>query len=334
MKQYNVYAIGTALIDLQYQLNFMRDLGVHLDPGGTNLLNQEQEEQLSNRLSDIAPMQSCGGSSGNTLSVTRSLGGKVFCTCKVGPDAAGDYYYRDLREQNIETSLATCARAEARTGKCIIAILPDADRVLNSFFGANAFITLDDINQSALKNSQYLFIESFLSIAPQSKATIIAVKKIAKAAGCKIVLTFTTCRPPDITRENLISMVDDGVDLLFCNEFEAKYYCDSNDLEIIKEKLKSAAKQFVITLGKQGALLYDGMRFHEVSGYPVTPIDTTGAGDVFCGAFLYAITHGSSFVQAGDFACYAASKVVTHYGARLKKSAYAEIAQHFELALS
>ncbi len=64
-------------------------------------------------------------------------------------------------------------------------------------------------------------------------------------------------------------------------------------------------------------MIFDGDTFIDIESYPVTAVDTNGAGDMFAGAFLYAITHGHSFAQAGKFASLAASKVVSKFGPRL-----------------
>lgn len=56
----------------------------------------------------------------------------------------------------------------------------------------------------------------------------------------------------------------------------------------------------------------------EITPYPVQAIDTVGAGDMYAGAFLYGITHGMNYAQAGDLASRASSRIVTCYGPRLE----------------
>jgi sugar/nucleoside kinase (ribokinase family) len=71
-----------------------------------------------------------------------------------------------------------------------------------------------------------------------------------------------------------------------------------------------------VTLGRQGALAWDGARFHYASGYRVNPVDTTGAGDVFHGAFVYALLRGWELGRSLDFSCAAAALNCTALGAR------------------
>ena len=73
----------------------------------------------------------------------------------------------------------------------------------------------------------------------------------------------------------------------------------------------------MITLGSNGALVYDGDTFITIEPYKVSAIDTNGAGDMFAGAFLYGITNNHSYAVAGKLASLASSRVVAQYGPRL-----------------
>jgi sugar/nucleoside kinase (ribokinase family) len=94
-------------------------------------------------------------------------------------------------------------------------------------------------------------------------------------------------------------------------------YTGTNSVTEAREKLKDVAKRFVITLGSNGALIFDGDTFINIEPYKVLAVDTNGAGDMFAGAFMYAITSGHSFAEAGKLASLASSKVVAQWGPRL-----------------
>ena len=103
------------------------------------------------------------------------------------------------------------------------------------------------------------------------------------------------------------------------------------EVQILKKlsiKLKRLPLDFAITRGSKGALIFDGEHYHHVEAPKVVPIDSTGAGDLFAGTFLYSITHGKNFHQAGTLACKAASRLVTQYGARLTKEQIRELASN------
>ncbi|MDH5735861.1 MAG: PfkB family carbohydrate kinase, partial [Gammaproteobacteria bacterium] len=99
----------------------------------------------------------------------------------------------------------------------------------------------------------------------------------------------------------------------------------SDDLNQALESLKSVAKTFAVTLGGKGAMVYDGQRMIEISPHPVKAVDSNGAGDMFAGAFIYGITHGHSFYEAGNIASLAAARVVSQFGPRLKAEDHKDI---------
>src|SRR5699024_314112 len=97
-------------------------------------------------------------------------------------------------------------------------------------------------------------------------------------------------------------LTDEGVDLLFCNEDEAKEITGKEELTDAAEALKQTASHFVITQGSNGAIIYDGDSFIDIAPHHVEAVDTNGAGDIFAGAFLYGITNGFSYAEAGALA--------------------------------
>ncbi len=127
-------------------------------------------------------------------------------------------------------------------------------------------------------------------------------------------------------------IVGASVDLLFCNDEEALIFTGTSSINEAREELKKVAKRFVITLGANGALIFDGDTFINIEPYRVEAVDTNGAGDMFSGAFLYGITHQHSFAEAGKLASLASSKVVTQFGPRLEtaqvKRILAELKKH------
>jgi hypothetical protein len=86
----------------------------------------------------------------------------------------------------------------------------------------------------------------------------------------------------------------------------------------VKVEGQTLAKGFAITRGSQGSVVFDGEKLLEIPTTPVQAIDTVGAGDMYAGAFLYALTHGLGYEKAGKLASITAAKIVTCYGPRLE----------------
>lgn len=152
---------------------------------------------------------------------------------------------------------------------------------------------------------------------------------MAREAGVKTSMSFSDPSMVKYFRLGLEEIIGDGVDLLFCNREEALLWGECRTLAKAVDRLRRIARTFVVTLGGEGALVYDGHEMHEIDPYPVTPVDTNGAGDMFAGAFLHGITHGMSYEERAASRALAASRVVTVFGPRLKPEEYAQILADF-----
>ena len=122
-----------------------------------------------------------------------------------------------------------------------------------------------------------------------------------------------------------------GISRLFCNEEEALTWAQTDRLDIAARELNDIAPHVAITLGPNGSLYVgpDGTR--SVAGYDVDAIDTNGAGDMYAGAFLAAISQQASSFEAARFANFAAANIVSRHGARLTSiSAYQELKRAFD----
>jgi sugar/nucleoside kinase (ribokinase family) len=104
-------------------------------------------------------------------------------------------------------------------------------------------------------------------------------------------------------------------------------FTGTNSIGEAREKLRQVAKRFVITLGANGALIFDGDTYINIEPYQVKAIDTNGAGDMFAGAFLYGITHNHGCADAGKLASLASSRIVSQFGPRLEPGQVAKVLQ-------
>ncbi len=159
--------------------------------------------------------------------------------------------------------------------------------------------------------------EGYLVTSPTGLEAMKKAKKIAEENGVKVSLTFSDPSMVKYFRDQMQEVVGASVDLLFCNEEEAMLFTGTENVEDARESLKKSAKKFVITQGKNGAIIFDGDTFIDIEPYAVTAVDTNGAGDMYSGAFLYGITAGHNYASAGKLASKASSEVVAKYGPRL-----------------
>ncbi|MES2217815.1 MAG: adenosine kinase [Pseudomonadota bacterium] len=329
MKQFQIYGIGNALLDIDFEVSDATLERLEIAKGVMTLIDEELHHRLLEELDGVKHINECGGSAANTLVTAQQLGAKTFYSCKVGNDEAGDFFYRNLILRGVHTNLHEGIR-DGVTGKCIVLVTPDADRTMNTFLGTTSTFSINQLSESALKNSEYLYIEGYLVASPSACEAAIRAHELANQYQIKTALTLSDPNMVKYFREGLCAIIGDQVDLLFANEQEAKLFTGSDDLEEIKVLLKQYARTFVITLGGDGALLYNGNEYIKVGAYPATVVDTVGAGDIFAGTFLYAITQNYSYFEAAKLASLAAARVVEKFGPRLTDSDIMEVRQLME----
>ena len=144
-----------------------------------------------------------------------------------------------------------------------------------------------------------------------------AAKRLAEADGVKIALSLSDPNMVRFFKAGLLKMIGSGVDLLFANEDEAKGMAGLAEIAGAVEYLKTLGKEFVVTRGPKGALVWDGRTLLDIAPVPVKAVDTVGAGDLFAGAFLYGRGQGWDHRRAGALAAAASAKLVTQRGPRL-----------------
>jgi len=245
------------------------------------------------------------------------FGGKSFYSCLVAKDELGKFFLEDLKRSGVETNLTYERLSLGITGKCLVMTSPDAERTMNTFLGISSFLSPKHLDEAAIKDSTYLYLEGYLVTSPNGLEAMKEAKKIAEQNNVKTTLTFSDPAMVKYFSTQMQEIVGASVDMLFCNEEEAMVFTGTNSLNDAREKLKQVAKHFVITLGPNGALVYDGDTFITIEPYKVKAVDTNGAGDMFAGAFLYGITNNHSYAESGKLASLASSRVVAQYGPRL-----------------
>lgn len=326
--KYDVYAIGNALVDMEYEVSDSFLAKYKIDKGLMTLVDEARQNELLDALGGTPKKQQCGGSAANTIIAVAQFGGKGYYSCKVASDPIGNFYFQDLQDNGVDSNLRTQNRHSGTTGKCLVLITADAQRSMNTFLGITSTIGTDEVDVEAIKNSKYMYMEGYLVASPTGKIAAIAARKAAEAAGVKTALTFSDVNMVKFFKAGLDEMIGNGVDLLFCNESEALAYTGADNVMGAREALKKVAKTFVLTLGENGAMIWDGVTFVDIEPYAVKAIDTNGAGDMFAGAFLYAITHNHNHASAGKLASLAASRVVSQFGPRLKWHETQDIRTH------
>ena len=96
-KKFDVYGIGNALVDMEFEVsdNFFQTNNI--DKGIMTLVDEDRQNSLLDALGGNVLKKQCGGSAANTVIAVSQFGGKSYYSCKVANDATGDFYYNDLQ---------------------------------------------------------------------------------------------------------------------------------------------------------------------------------------------------------------------------------------------
>jgi len=318
MKKYDVTGIGNALVDIEFKVKDQFFVDYKVEKGLMTLVDEERQNALMEVIDTEEAKKQCGGSAANTVIAVSQFGGDSYYCCKVANDELGHFFVQDMKDSGVDNNLVSDNLAEGITGKCLVMVTEDSERTMNTFLGITQNFSKADVNEAAIKDSKYLFIEGYLVTSPNGKEAMVHAKKIAEAAGTKVALTFSDPAMVKYFKAGFDDVIGPSVDLLFANEEEAMIFTEKDNILEAREELKKAAKHFVITQGKNGAMIYDGDTFIDIEPYKTTAIDSNGAGDMFAGAFMYGITNGHSYASSGKLASMASSKIVSQFGPRLK----------------
>lgn len=312
----DVIAIGNAIVDV---LGHTDDafLAAHGVPkGGMVLIDTEKAAAITDALP--ASDQVAGGSAGNSMACLASLGGRAGFIGKVGDDTLGDVYRASMRDIGVE--MTTTAMTDGTpTGRCLIAVTPDAERSMATFLGAAGDVSRDDVQEDDIRRARVVYFEGYLFDGERPRSAFVAASAVAREGGDKAALTLSDVGVVERNRAELLQVLRDHVDILFANEAEAKVLVGSDGTP---EELASALAQIVpfgaVTLSARGSIVFgpDTAPTPVPAVAPTQLVDTTGAGDAYAGGFLFGFTRGIPLDKCAAIGSLAASEVISHMGPR------------------
>ncbi len=250
-----------------------------------------------------------GGKGLNQAIAARRAGSEVLMVGSIGNDADGDYLFNILKSENIDPKFIT--KTSEQTGIAVIEVSKSAENRIIIIAGAN---------------SKTRFLNEVLTSSPsvtvslaQLETPIAEVAKFiheSKEAG-----KITILNPAPI--QKLDQQLLQDTDYLIANETEASFLIGSavehlskdEAVSIARQLQKNGSKKVIITLGEQGSVYLGQEKELFTPAYKVKAVDTTAAGDAFCGAFATAISENKPVEYALKFASAAGGLAATKAGA-------------------
>jgi ribokinase len=252
-----------------------------------------------------------GGKGANQAVAAARLGGNVTLISKTGNDVFGKQSVMLYNTENIKTDYIY-SDSRHPSGVALITVDSQGENCIVVASGANAYLTPSDIDKASaeIENSDLVLMQLEIPIE-----TVEYVAEMANKKGIKVILNPAPARA---LSNNLLK----NVYIIIPNKNEAEILSGIkvSDIESAKQAADIISAKgvdiVVITLGSQGALIKEYAEYHFVEAYKVDALDTTAAGDTFCGSVCVGLSEGRSILDSVKFAARAAAITVTRMGAQ------------------
>ncbi|MCA5894009.1 ribokinase [Isoptericola sp. NEAU-Y5] len=263
--------------------------------------------------------RSPGGKGANqAVGAARAGGAETSFLGALGRDEGADLLLVSLGRSGVRTDLVW--RPDAPTGTALITVSPDGENAIVVAPGANSHLVVAEPQARRIAAADVLLAQLEIPV------DVVLAAAAARRPGALLVLNAAPSQalPDDLW---------DAVDVLVVNEHEAADLADDpppsrgGDPEALAGALLARVPAVVVTLGGAGSLVARrGLAPVRVPAFEVDVVDTTGAGDVYCGVLAAALAQGEDLAGAAFLAAAAGALAVTRRGAQDAVPATSQVA--------
>ncbi len=306
-----ILGIGNAIVDVicKVENDFLSKN--NLIKSTMKLVN---EEEFKNLLSNLKIEETIsGGSVANSIVGLSQLGDKVGFIGKVNEDDLGNKYEEGLKKEKVEYFYSK-KKEELPTGTCLILITPDSERTMCTFLGTAGKINENDVDVSAVKSSEMVFLEGYLWDEGNPKK---AFDKVIQNSN-KVAMSLSDQFCVERHKPYFLELVKNKLDITFANEQEIISLIDAKNFDEVIAFGQQLGKLIIITRGKKGSIAIQKNEVVECNSQKnLKIVDLTGAGDLFAGGFLHGYINKFSIGESLKKGTEMSSKIIQKIGARL-----------------
>lgn len=235
-----------------------------------------------------------GGAPANLLATVAKYGGSTAFIGKVGKDIFGEFLSDTLKTHNIDTKGLVTDKLH-NTTLAFVSLNDNGDRSFSFYrrFGADVFLSKKEIDTEIIKNSKIFHFGSLsLTNEPSRSATKYALN-VAKKNGCVITYDPNYRELLWENKETAVNMMGKYLkyaDIVKLSKEEAQMITEKIDVYDCADVIRALGPKVVlITDGPNGAYYVNGFGKNHVPATDVNTVDTTGAGDIFFGSFIFGL---------------------------------------------
>ena len=251
-----------------------------------------------------------GGKGANQAVAAKRLGGDVTFICKVGNDIFGDNAIESYRKEGLDVSYVL--RSDKPSGVALILVDGNAENCISVATGANGDLTPADIEANAelIRDCAILVLQNEIPVE-----SVLLAAKIAHEAGAYVILNpAPACALPE--------EIFQYIDLMTPNQTESEFYTgvpvnDEGAAQTAADALRAkGVGDIIMTMGSKGSMGFTAEGTFFTPSRKVEAVDTTAAGDTFCGGLAVALSEGKTLKEAAEFATAASALTVQKMGAQ------------------
>lgn len=312
--QMKVLGMGNALVDVLAIINDDKKLDtLGLPKGSMQLIDEKKFIELSKEIHKLDTNIVSGGSAANTIVGLSCLEVDTGFIGRVGNDSFGKYYRDDLLKYGVEPLLSV---VEETSGVATTFISQDGERTFGTYLGAAALLAPEDLTDDLFEGYDYFYIEGYLV---QNYDLIRKAIMLAKKAGAKVILDFASYNVVEESRDFLLKIIPNQVDIIFANEEEAKALYNNMKPEEAVSKLAQITDIAVVKAGSNGSWIQQGKDKILVKANDIKRVDTTGAGDLYSAGFIYGLINNLPLNTCGHIGSLLAESVIQVIGPKIEK---------------
>ena len=314
-----ILGIGSALVDILTQIpdeKILKEL--NLPKSSMTYVDAQTSVEIGNKLAYLGNQMASGGSAANTMSGLAQLGVEAGFLSKIGEDEIGRFFEKQMTESHVKPLML---KSETPSGRVQALVTADGERTFATCLGAAAEMCADDIKPELFDGWDIFYVEGYLVANPTMLRKAV---ETAKAQGMTIAIDLASYNVVEESRDFLMELINNYVDIVFANEHEALALTGmepENALHFIAERSDIA----VVKIGAKGAYIQRGNEIVTIPPMKADVVDTTGAGDMWAAGFLAGLVKGENLQKCGMMGAIVAKNIIEVVGAKMDSSRWEKI---------